>query len=100
MSALASAPLSCLQAAVPVISVLVIATRSRASMVSATLRSLEEQSLTAWQLVLGRLDLSEVETAALVPDDRRDGRIVLAPKGGATLGAALRRAADVPRAIS
>ncbi len=78
----------------PVISVLVIATRSRASMVSATLRSLEEQSLTAWQLVLGRLDLSEVETAALVPDGRRDGRIVLAPKGGATLGAALRRAAD------
>ena len=78
----------------PVISVLVIATRSRASMVSATLRSLEEQSLPAWQLVLGCLDLSEIETAALVPNDRSDGRIVCAPKGGATLGAALRKAAD------
>lgn len=80
----------------PTISVLVIATRSRAALVAETVRSLDAQSTTNWQLVLGSLGLDEIERGALKALDRRqDGNTVLAPGGGATLGAALRAAADV-----
>ena len=79
----------------PVISVLSIATRSRASAVAATLQSLQEQSASGWQLVLGAFDLDESSRARLAELERKEnGKVVLVRETGATLGAALRMAAD------